>query len=36
MESNDQLTRYQIRLQGHFDARWLRWFEDLEVSRSQV
>jgi len=33
MNSNDQLTRYQIRLQGHFDARRLRWFEDLEVSR---
>ncbi|MFP4440425.1 MAG: hypothetical protein ACLFVO_24580 [Chloroflexaceae bacterium] len=33
MNSNDQLIRYHIRLQGHFDAHRLRWFEDLEVSR---
>ena len=24
---------YQIRIEGHLDEHWLRWFEGLEVSR---
>ena len=32
MNVGDRSTDYQIRLQGHLDERWLRWFEGLEVS----
>ena len=30
MNVGDRSTNYQIRLQGHLDERWLRWFEGLE------
>ncbi len=32
MNTGDRSPTYQVRLQGHLDARWLRWFEDLQVS----
>ena len=32
MNVGDRSTDYQIRLQGHLDECWLRWFEGLEVS----
>lgn len=31
MNVSDRSTYYQIRLQGHLDERWLRWFQGLEV-----
>ena len=32
MKSTDQITHYQICLEGKLDERWLRWFEGLEVT----
>lgn len=32
MNTGDRSSTYQVRLQGHLDERWLRWFEDLQVS----
>ena len=32
MQSNECQTIYQICIKGHLDQRWLRWFEDLDIS----
>jgi hypothetical protein len=32
METNKNPTVYQIRIEGHLDQRWLKWFEGLDVS----
>ncbi len=32
MNHSDRSIHYRIRLQGHLDQRWLRWFEGLQVS----
>ena len=34
MEYTDRFNHYQICLEGKLDERWLRWFEDLEVTIS--
>ena len=34
MKSTDRSTHYQICLEGILDERWLRWFEELEVTTS--
>lgn len=33
MQIQDDSTPYQIRVKGHLDERWLRWFEGLNVSQ---
>ncbi len=33
MPADTSSTIYQVRVQGHLDARWLRWFEELVVSQ---
>jgi len=32
MNPSDRSTHYQIRLNGHIDERWLRWFDGLNIS----
>ena len=34
MQSENQSSRYQIRVKGILDKRWLRWFEGLEMTAS--
>jgi len=34
MQSENQCIRYQIRVKGILDKRWLRWFEGLEITTS--
>lgn len=31
MKSTKQSTHYQIRIKGHLDERWMRWFEGFTV-----
>lgn len=31
-EQHDDANRYEIRLQGHLDARWSAWFDGLTVT----
>lgn len=33
MKTDPLLPLYQIRIKGHLDDRWLRWFESLTVSQ---
>ncbi len=33
MEAQEHSLIYQIRVKGHLDDRWLRWFESLTVSQ---
>lgn len=33
MNPGTKSMTYQIRVEGHLDERWLRWFEGFEVSR---
>ncbi len=33
MNPDDSTATYQIRVQGHLDERWLRWFEGLDVAQ---
>ena len=34
MKSANRSTHYQICIEGNLDERWLRWFEELEVTSS--
>jgi len=31
-EKHNQLQRYEIRLKGHLDDRWAKWFEGLTIT----
>ncbi len=31
LSARSNLISYQIRIKGHIEERWIRWFEDLEV-----
>jgi hypothetical protein len=33
METNERPTIYQIRIKGHLDERWMRWFDGLIISQ---
>jgi len=32
MQTNNSTPNYHIRVKGHLDQRWMRWFEGLEVT----